>query len=222
MMNNNKMELNNSAHKMKVRGGGGRSQDQKQQTGTQQQQIKEQGQSSDLRHEPRDQNTGDNEQQHQQGTANDEQQGESGSGQQQETQEARHPGTTDKPSPNDDRTDDGDQSNQPQRKTGRYGQRLKENSRPQDLPPEGQDAGAVTLEQLDQAGNAPDHNTEDKNEGVAALGGVSAMGPGMAILEQWLNQVEGDPAYLLHNAFRFEEERYRRSKGGIVQESRPW
>ncbi len=48
------------------------------------------------------------------------------------------------------------------------------------------------------------------------------LGPGMAIMEQRLDQVEGDPSMLMRNQFRLEEMRVMRESGGPLQESRPW
>ena len=55
-----------------------------------------------------------------------------------------------------------------------------------------------------------------------SLGGDPAFGLGMAIIEQRLEQVEGDPSMLMRNQFRLEESRFKQSVGGPVQESRPW
>ncbi|MGD8207523.1 MAG: hypothetical protein PVH47_05555, partial [Thiohalocapsa sp.] len=55
-----------------------------------------------------------------------------------------------------------------------------------------------------------------------ALGGEQAFGPGMAIMEQRLQQVESDPSMLMSRQFRLEEARQLREAGGPLQESRPW
>ena len=55
-----------------------------------------------------------------------------------------------------------------------------------------------------------------------ALGGEQAIGPGMAIMEQRLEQIEGDPSLLMRNQFIIEEMRQMRESGGQLQESRPW
>jgi Ca-activated chloride channel family protein len=44
----------------------------------------------------------------------------------------------------------------------------------------------------------------------------------MAIMEQRLQQVEGDPSMLMRNQFRLEEMRAMREAGGPLQETRPW
>ena len=79
------------------------------------------------------------------------------------------------------------------------------------------------MDQVDQMGNMPDPAEADEQEmGGAALGGEPVMGPGIGIMEQWLDQVEGDPSFLLRNQFMLEEAQYMRSKGGSVRETRPW
>jgi Ca-activated chloride channel family protein len=44
----------------------------------------------------------------------------------------------------------------------------------------------------------------------------------MAIMEQRLEQVEGDPSMLLRNQFILNDMRQSPQGGGPVQESRPW
>ena len=40
-------------------------------------------------------------------------------------------------------------------------------------------------------------------------------------MEQWLEQAEGAPGYLLRNQFRLREQREFRQRGGLY-EPRPW
>ncbi len=42
------------------------------------------------------------------------------------------------------------------------------------------------------------------------------------MMEQWLEQIEGDPVQLLRNQFMLEEQRLIQKKGGSLRESRPW
>ncbi len=64
---------------------------------------------------------------------------------------------------------------------------------------------------------------EDAPQGdTPALGGMAAMGPGMAVIEQRLQQVEGDPSLLISNQMKLEEMRMMQSSGGPLRESRPW
>ena len=57
---------------------------------------------------------------------------------------------------------------------------------------------------------------------VPALGGPMAMGPGMALIEQRLRRVEGDPTLLINNQFKLEEMRLMQGARGPLRESRPW
>ena len=41
-------------------------------------------------------------------------------------------------------------------------------------------------------------------------------------MEQWLQQIEGDPAQLMRQQFRLEEYKYLRQRGGQDKETRPW
>jgi Ca-activated chloride channel family protein len=49
-----------------------------------------------------------------------------------------------------------------------------------------------------------------------------AMGPGMALIEQRLRQVEGNPTLLINNQFKLEEMRLMQGTRGGLRESRPW
>jgi Ca-activated chloride channel family protein len=68
----------------------------------------------------------------------------------------------------------------------------------------------------------PDQEPNDQQAGAAALGGLPTQGPGMAIIEQRLQQVEGDPTVLMRNQFKIEDMQYMRAAGGPLRESRPW
>jgi Ca-activated chloride channel family protein len=65
----------------------------------------------------------------------------------------------------------------------------------------------------------------DPEQGLSeqpSLGGEAAFGPGIAVMEQRLQQVEGDPTMLMRNQFRLEEARQLRNSAGRLRESRPW
>ena len=87
------------------------------------------------------------------------------------------------------------------------------------LIPLDQEMGAV--DDVDQMGDMPDMR-EQGEMGANAMSGEMSMGPGMGILEHWMEQVEGDPSYLLRNQFMLEEAQYMRSRGGPARETRPW
>ncbi len=44
----------------------------------------------------------------------------------------------------------------------------------------------------------------------------------MIMMEQWLDRIEGDPAFLLRNQFLIEEQRQLEQRGGALMENRPW
>jgi Ca-activated chloride channel family protein len=47
-------------------------------------------------------------------------------------------------------------------------------------------------------------------------------GGGMALMEQWLDQVEGDPAKLMEQQIKLEEYKFLRGRPGPPYEPRPW
>jgi len=93
---------------------------------------------------------------------------------------------------------------------------------PPDMPPEKGAADAV--DRFDQLGAQPmsDREPSADQAAAAALGGLPVRGPGMAIMEQRLQQVEGDPSLLMRNQFLIEEMQYMHTSGGPLKESRPW
>jgi len=95
----------------------------------------------------------------------------------------------------------------------------------QDGPDLNQPAGeSDAVERFDQQGAIPWADAEPALglRGQSALGGEQALGPGMALMEQRLEQIEGDPSLLMRNQFQIEELRQLRESGGRVQEARPW
>ena len=81
---------------------------------------------------------------------------------------------------------------------------------------------AEAVDQFDQLGQQPALDAAEEGSAVGALGGQPSSGPGAAILEQRLRQVEGDPSELIRNQFRIEELRQLRASGGTPRETRPW
>ena len=92
---------------------------------------------------------------------------------------------------------------------------------PDQLPSEG---AADAVDRFDQFGQQPMTDVPpDAAQGeVPALGGPMAMGPGMALIEQRLRRVEGDPTLLINNQFKLEEMRLMQGARGPLRESRPW
>jgi Ca-activated chloride channel family protein len=91
------------------------------------------------------------------------------------------------------------------------------------MPPETapEPGSAEAVDRFDQLGEQPDLEEGDAGA-TGALGGLPMQGPGMGILEQRLQQVEGDPSLLIRNQFLIEEMRQRRATGGMPRETRPW
>ena len=44
----------------------------------------------------------------------------------------------------------------------------------------------------------------------------------MIMMEQWLERIEGDPAYLMRNQFMIEEQLEMQRRGRKLMETRPW
>jgi Ca-activated chloride channel family protein len=80
------------------------------------------------------------------------------------------------------------------------------------------------VERFDQLGDQPwaGAGPDAELSMAPALGGEMVIGPGLAIMEQRLEQVEGDPSMLMRNQFMLEDMRELRESGGPLQESRPW
>ena len=68
----------------------------------------------------------------------------------------------------------------------------------------------LTDEQTTQEGGLPDQ----EGTATASLGGV--------LMDQWLERIEGDPAFLLRNQFMLEEKRALEQTGRELIETRPW
>jgi Ca-activated chloride channel family protein len=95
---------------------------------------------------------------------------------------------------------------------------------PDQAPPDIDDLAGDrdAVERFDQLGDQPWAGAEGDMSQAPALGGELMLGPGMAIMEQRLQQVEGDPSMLMRNQFMLEDMRELRETGGSLQESRPW
>jgi len=101
------------------------------------------------------------------------------------------------------------------------GQRAGEANDPRDFDPARSNRNSGAIEQFDQLGQPAGGEDED-----AMLPGeipdASADGRStMVVMEQLLDQVEGNPAHLMRNQFMLEEQRMNQN-GGRVYEPRPW
>lgn len=92
---------------------------------------------------------------------------------------------------------------------------------PAPLPSRDEKANTA-VDQVDQSGRetSPPENSESSTGG----GGKERLpfNGGQALMEQWLEQIEGDPARLMQQQFRLEEYKYLRDQGGRERETRPW
>jgi len=78
------------------------------------------------------------------------------------------------------------------------------------------------IEEFDQQGELQDELAEGKSGETGELGKGEASGTASLIMEQWLLQIEGNPAHLLRNQFIQEERRTMQQRGGPLREPRPW
>ncbi|MBA1332672.1 hypothetical protein QQ73_16835, partial [Candidatus Endoriftia persephone str. Guaymas] len=78
------------------------------------------------------------------------------------------------------------------------------------------------VDQVDQMGQLAGPDQDAQQSGTGGAEGQAPLSGGMALMEQWLEQVEGDPALLLKKQFKIEEYDYLRSRGGRDLETRPW
>ena len=95
----------------------------------------------------------------------------------------------------------------------------------QDRPRDSQASRAV--DRFDQLGRRSE-GVEDATTppapgfGPGGQGGSIGMMPTEMLVEQWLDRIEADPARLLRNQFRVEEQREWQSSQGSLLESQPW
>ena len=89
-----------------------------------------------------------------------------------------------------------------------------------DRPETGEISEAV--EEFEQMGRETIPDAMEQGEGDEAHEEGSGSGRSIVLMEQWLEQIEGDPAYLLQSQFYLEERRIMEQKGGRLRENRPW
>ena len=78
------------------------------------------------------------------------------------------------------------------------------------------------IEMFDQMGSFPDQAEAEKNQDGMATGEGDGSAAPVVMMEQLLEQVEGNPVSLMRNQFMLEEQRLRNSQGGALYEPRPW
>ncbi|MGD9168942.1 MAG: hypothetical protein PVI97_02650, partial [Candidatus Thiodiazotropha sp.] len=82
------------------------------------------------------------------------------------------------------------------------------------------EARSEAVDRVDQSGQPQSPESEEQTEGSGRE--KTRLSGANALMEQWLDQVEGDPAQLMQQQFRLEEYKYLRSRGGRDTETRPW
>ncbi|MCB1831629.1 MAG: hypothetical protein KDI35_16440, partial [Gammaproteobacteria bacterium] len=83
-------------------------------------------------------------------------------------------------------------------------------------------AGMEAVEQFEQLGESQDKQSDGQSEMTGDEGEGTAANAASLLMEQWLHQIEGNPAYLLRQQFGQEEQRLIRQQRGPVSEPRPW
>jgi len=79
------------------------------------------------------------------------------------------------------------------------------------------------VDQFDQMGTGPgEDDPESPQAGLPDKDAIPGTGISMIMMEQWLEQIEGDSAYLLRNQFMIEERRELERRGRVLMETRPW
>ncbi len=84
-------------------------------------------------------------------------------------------------------------------------------------------AASQAVDQFDQMETGlGEDDLEASSEGLPDTDGIPGSGIPMIMLEQWLERIEGDPAYLLRNQFMIEEQQAMERYGRRLVETRPW
>jgi Ca-activated chloride channel family protein len=91
---------------------------------------------------------------------------------------------------------------------------------PEELPQPGKSTEAV--EQFDQQGEALDQDALTRGGEAMPEGEGKGSDASALLMERWLEQIEGNPAFLLRNQFLLEERRMQQQQGKPLREPRPW
>ena len=92
---------------------------------------------------------------------------------------------------------------------------------PEDLSEEDA-AASEAVDEFDQLGKAAGDDPELQPGEIPAEDGAEGSGVSMIMMEQWLERIEGDPAYLMRNQFMIEEQLEMQRRGRKLMETRPW
>ena len=132
---------------------------------------------------------------------------------------------TDKGSDPEDADDGGDGTeDRDQQKTG--GALSDQSASPGGMPDEiseDETAASQAVDRFDQM----EAGLGEIKEGAEPIGmpeedAIPGTGVSMIMMDQWLEQIEGDPVYLLLNQFRIEEQQELQRNGRQLMETRPW
>jgi hypothetical protein len=80
----------------------------------------------------------------------------------------------------------------------------------------------ASVDRFDQQGQTPDKEAEQGKGESLEQGTGAGDASTILLMEQWLDQIEGDPGYLLRNQFILEERSAQRQRGLPLREPRPW
>jgi Ca-activated chloride channel family protein len=121
-----------------------------------------------------------------------------------------------------DPTDTGDEGEQQKD----AGSTAEQTAGPSGVPQEISAEEATASEAVDQFDQMEDRqgdvDSEDPATGQPDENAIPGTGISMIMMEQWLDRIEGDPAFLLRNQFLIEEQRQLEQRGGALMENRPW
>jgi len=93
---------------------------------------------------------------------------------------------------------------------------------PDEIPANQKAEGMEAVEHFEQLGETRDQESEGGSAETGEEGEGTAADAASLLMEQWLHQIEGNPAYLLRQQFGQEEQRLIRLQRGPVSEPRPW
>ena len=102
----------------------------------------------------------------------------------------------------------------------RLSERVDEASDPRDFDPTKGGLDMSAIEEVDQMVEQMEAG-EQQGEEAGVPTGSSGSSP-MMLMEQLLDQIEGNPAYLMRNQFMLEEQRLMSKRRGQLYEPRPW
>jgi Ca-activated chloride channel family protein len=84
-------------------------------------------------------------------------------------------------------------------------------------------AASQAVDRFDQLGTDLRDQQEEASPGdIADEDGGAGAGISITMMEQWLDRIEGDPAYLLRNQFAIEERQAMERRPRELMETRPW